>query len=100
MSRRNIHLYCGDGKGKTTAAIGHVLRALGQGKRVLLVQFLKSYPSGEIRALGTFANLQILRGKAGQGFSFSMSEEERAPNSKAAQPAFGAGHCQRPGRRL
>lgn len=54
----------------------------GKASRVLLVQFLKSYPSGEIRALGTFANLQILRGKAGQGFSFSMSEEERAQTAK------------------
>ena len=34
-----IHLYCGDGKGKTTAAVGLSVRAAGAGKRVLFAQF-------------------------------------------------------------
>ena len=37
-----IHLYCGDGKGKTTAAVGLSVRAAGAGKRVLFAQFLKA----------------------------------------------------------
>ena len=36
-----IHIYCGDGKGKTTAALGLSLRAAGSGKRVVLLQFFK-----------------------------------------------------------
>ena len=36
-----IHLYCGDGKGKTTAAMGLAIRAAGHGKKVLILQFLK-----------------------------------------------------------
>ncbi|MBP8990158.1 MAG: cob(I)yrinic acid a,c-diamide adenosyltransferase, partial [Clostridia bacterium] len=32
-----VHLYCGDGKGKTTAAVGLIVRALGQGFRVMMV---------------------------------------------------------------
>lgn len=48
-----IHIYCGDGKGKTTAAMGLALRMAGSGKTVLLGQFFKDGSSGEVRALQT-----------------------------------------------
>ena len=48
-----IHIYCGDGKGKTTAAIGLAVRCSGHGNHVLLVQFLKSRPTGEFCLLYT-----------------------------------------------
>ena len=41
-----VHIYTGDGKGKTTAAIGLGVRACGRGMKVLMVQFLKSDPLG------------------------------------------------------
>ncbi len=47
-----IQIYTGDGKGKTTAALGLVLRALGQGLRPAVLQFMKSDPTwGEIVTL-------------------------------------------------
>ena len=46
-----IHLYCGDGKGKTTAAMGLALRAAGHGENVVVAQFLKAGQSGERAAL-------------------------------------------------
>ena len=42
-----IHIYCGDGKGKTTAAVGLCVRACGRGRKCLWTSFLKDYDSGE-----------------------------------------------------
>ncbi|MGI6357360.1 MAG: cob(I)yrinic acid a,c-diamide adenosyltransferase [Bacillota bacterium] len=49
-----VMIYTGDGKGKTTAAMGLILRALGHDQRVLLVQFMKGQPTGEVAALRRF----------------------------------------------
>jgi len=57
-----VHIYTGDGKGKSTAALGQVLRALGYGLRVYIVQFLKSSKSfsGEIESLSKFSDMARL----------------------------------------
>ncbi len=78
-----IHLYWGDGKGKTTAAMGLALRALGTGRKVVIVQFLKGGQSGEVSLLRSLG-AQIFRGKPGMKFSFQMNEEEKAA-AKAQQ---------------
>ena len=65
MEQGLLHLYWGDGKGKTTAAMGLALRALGSGKRVVIVQFLKGGQSGEIPLLAQLG-AKIFRGKGGQ----------------------------------
>ncbi len=48
-----IFVFTGNGKGKTTAAIGQAIRAIGQGKKVALIQFIKSpqWVTGEVKAL-------------------------------------------------
>ena len=51
MSKGLVHLYTGDGKGKTTAALGLSLRALGAGDEVYFFQFMKKGDSSEFRIL-------------------------------------------------
>lgn len=72
-----IHIYCGDGKGKSTAAIGLIVRAAGHGRRVLLVQFLKSGVSGEIAVLNKLEGVRVIAGQITAKFSNQMTEEER-----------------------
>ena len=51
MEKGHIRLYTGDGKGKTTMALGLALRFAGAGKRVFIGQFIKDDPKGDIMAL-------------------------------------------------
>ncbi len=53
-----IHIYHGDGKGKTTAACGLALRAAGHGMKVLFAQFFKDGSSGEIAAMAALPNIE------------------------------------------
>lgn len=68
MSRGFIQIYTGDGKGKTTAALGLALRAAGRGRKVLFVQFLKGQESGEMYSLVRFP--EIIHLKLGKSRSF------------------------------
>jgi cob(I)alamin adenosyltransferase len=72
-----IHIYCGDGKGKTTAAVGLAVRCAGRGNKVLMVQFLKSRDSGELYSLAKLPDIEVMRGKESKKFTFQMNEEEK-----------------------
>lgn len=73
-----VHLYSGDGKGKTTAAIGLAVRALGAGRKVCFAQFLKGSRTSELEILGQLNGLTILRNEKDYGFYSNMADKERA----------------------
>ena len=64
-----VQVYTGDGKGKTTAALGTAFRAVGQGLRVLMVQFIKgSWHYGELDAAKMLGDERIKILPMGRGF--------------------------------
>jgi len=69
-----IHIYCGDGKGKTTAALGLICRHVGTGGNAVLAQFLKSLPTGELATLDLLG-VPVYRNELPHGFFPNMSEE-------------------------
>lgn len=71
-----IHIYCGEGKGKTSAALGLALRAAGAGMKVLFVQFLKDGSSSEISMLQRLG-IETACCPDIRKFVFQMTEAER-----------------------
>lgn len=77
-----IHLYTGEGKGKTTAAVGLAVRAAGTGKRVCFGQFMKGNVTGEVSLLSGIEGIQICRLTKNFGFVSRMSEADKAELTK------------------
>ncbi len=71
-----VHIYCGDGKGKTTCVMGLGVRAAGAGKKVLLHQFLKDDSSSERNIIDGLANITVVPGTPMDKFTFQMNDEE------------------------
>lgn len=82
-----LHLYWGNGKGKTTAAMGLALRALGHGRRVVIVQFLKDSTSGEIAPLRAAGAAVYACPNA--KFTWLMDEADKAAARGASARALG-----------
>ncbi len=71
MKKGLLIVFTGDGKGKTTAALGMALRAFGHNLRVCIIQFVKGgWPTGEKKALAHFENLADVY-TLGKGFIFN-----------------------------
>lgn len=79
-------VYTGDGKGKTTAAMGLALRAAGYGRQVLVIQFVKTWFTGEKGGFGQLPNVDFVQ--AGKGFykilGDDLTEEEHRQAAEAA----------------
>jgi cob(I)alamin adenosyltransferase len=77
-------VHTGPGKGKSTAAFGLALRALGRGRKVGVVQFIKgAWETGERRALESFGDLLVWR-TMGEGFTWETQDRERDVAAAAA----------------
>ncbi len=59
MRKGYVHIYTGDGKGKTTASIGLAIRAAGRGMNVFMGQFMKGQRYGEIDTLDLIENIRV-----------------------------------------
>lgn len=78
MCKEKVTVYCGDGKGKTTAALGYAIQAAGQGESVIIIQFLKGKREEEIEFL------RRLEPEV-KFFSFTKSEKNYAELSEEEQ---------------
>ncbi|MDQ0150454.1 cob(I)alamin adenosyltransferase [Eubacterium multiforme] len=84
-----VQIYTGNGKGKTTAAIGQGMRAYGNGLNVIMVQFLKSGETGELKTVDELgSNFQIFRFEKRRGFVWNLSEEEKEEVKKEVKVAY------------
>lgn len=77
-----IHIYCGEGKGKTTAAIGLAMRMAGYGKRVLFMQFLKGSKTGELAAFDVMETIKVMRCDKNYGFFANMTDDDKTAITK------------------
>lgn len=84
-----VHIYTGDGKGKTTCALGLAFRAIGHGKRVKLVRLMKGKPSGELATIALLGQWMEYDQINTLGKSiFTLTPEENAQLAAATQMAF------------
>ena len=91
VRRGLIIVNTGPGKGKTTAAMGTALRAVGQGMRVLMLQFLKgSWHYGELDAVKAFGDKFVMK-QMGRGFVKVGAEKPDPEDVKMVEEAWAEG---------
>ena len=73
-----VHIYCGNGKGKTTTGMGLCVRAAGYGYRVLIYQFMKNNRTNERKLMENVENITFVDGLEEEKFSFQMTEQEKS----------------------
>lgn len=101
MEQGLVQLYTGDGKGKTTAAMGLALRAAGRGRAVTVVQFLKAEETGEVLIINErLPQIRIIRTARQAAFSWSLDQAGRDRAAEdvregigVAQGIMAAGGC-------
>lgn len=88
MEKGCVHIYHGDGKGKTTCGMGLCIRAAGAGLKVMIYQFLKDNSSSERKVLGDIPGITLIDGEEDVKFTFHMSDAEKAACARSCSEAF------------
>ena len=73
-----LQIYCGEGKGKTTASLGLALRMAGAGMKVAFVQFMKGGDTAELNSLAKIENIDVMRCDRDYGFFNTLSDSDKA----------------------
>jgi len=100
MTKGLIHLYCGDGKGKTTTAMGLAVRFAGTGKKVFIVQFFKTMDTAELVSLKKIPEIEVCRNSSKFDYFENMTDiqleavtQENNSNLALAAEKMDAGLC-------
>ncbi|HHW39937.1 MAG TPA: cob(I)yrinic acid a,c-diamide adenosyltransferase [Syntrophomonadaceae bacterium] len=84
-----VQVYTGDGKGKTTAALGQAFRSIGRGLKVCMIQFLKGSSTGELNSVKKVEpDFQIFRFEKNRGFFWTLSDEEKRELKQEVETGF------------
>lgn len=83
-----VHIYCGNGKGKTTCGMGLCVRASGYGYRVLIYQFMKDNTTSERKAMEKIPGITFVSGLKEEKFSFQMTQEEKEARKRFYKEKF------------
>ena len=81
-------VYTGDGKGKTTAAMGLAFRAAGDDMKVNIIQFLKAWKTGELASIEKIDNIDLFRFQTTKKFTWDLNEEEMVQYKKETREAY------------
>ncbi len=73
-----LQIYCGDGKGKTTASLGLAVRMAGAGMKVAFVQFMKGGETAELEALKLIPCIDVMRCDRDYGWFSVLSDSDRS----------------------
>ena len=79
LEKGYVQVYTGNGKGKTTAALGQGFRSVGNGLKVYMVQFLKTFKTGELESVKRLEpDFRIFRFEKKRGFFWTLNNQEKA----------------------
>ncbi|MDX1674437.1 MAG: cob(I)yrinic acid a,c-diamide adenosyltransferase [Longimicrobiales bacterium] len=85
MKKGYVQVYTGDGKGKTTAALGQAVRSAGAGLRTFIIQLMKEYPYSELVGLEPLADRIAIEQYGGDAFVYKGEPPGEAEKAKAAR---------------